>query len=288
VSSIPKNSKAIKISSNSQSLFTPYFLFSAGSFPLACQERRMENFFIWAHRGASARAPENTMAAFRAAEEDGVQGIELDLHLSRDGVPVVLHDEEVQRTTDGRGSVASLTLRQLRRLDAGRWFAPAFAGERIPTLSEVLSWAGDRLRLNLEIKSVEAAEAVQFVMADYPQCRVLISSFNHTVLEKIRATNSALPLAFLLESRFWRRSLARAAACRAESFHPRHDLLSQPLVSSCHQHGLKVVPWTVDRLDDLRRMRRLAVDGVFSNDPRQIDKWLRALIHPCDDPSGRL
>jgi glycerophosphoryl diester phosphodiesterase len=236
----------------------------------------MADFFIWGHRGASARAPENTMAAFFAAEEDGAHGIELDLHLSRDGVPVVIHDEELQRTTDGRGPVARLSLQQLRRLDAGSWFAPSFAGERIPTLHEVLDWAGERLRLNLEIKSAAAAEAVQIVLAGYPQSKVLLSSFDHALLERLHAANSALPLAFLLDSPFWRRPLVRAASCRAESFHPRHDLLSQPLVRSCHHQGLKVVPWTVDQLGDFRKMRRLGVDGVFSNNPRQIGQWLPA------------
>lgn len=249
----------------------------------------MADFFIWAHRGASARAPENTMAAFRAAEEDGAHGVELDLHLSRDGVPVVIHDEEVRRTTDGHGMVASLTLQQLHRLDAGRWFAPAFAGERIPTLEQVLDWAGDRLRLNLEIKSAEAGKAVQLALADYPHCRVLISSFNHDVLSKLHVSSPGLPLAFLLESPFWRRALARAAACRAESFHPRHDLLSYALVKSCHDQGLKVVPWTVDQPGDFRKMRRLGVDGLFSNDPRQIRQWLSSAEVPsCGAPSGRL
>jgi glycerophosphoryl diester phosphodiesterase len=249
----------------------------------------MTEFFIWAHRGSSARAPENTMAAFRAAEEDRAQGIELDLHLSLDGEPVVIHDDEVQRTTDGHGPVARLPIRQLRRLDAGRWFAPAFAGERIPTLREVLDWAGDRLRLNLEIKSAEAAKAVQLALADYPHCRVLISSFNHGVLEQLHAANPALPLAFLLDSPFWRRPLARAVACRAESFHPRHDLLSYALVKSCHHQGLKVVPWTIDQLGAFRKMQRLGVDGLFSNDPLQISRWLRAAeVHSCGDCPGRL
>jgi glycerophosphoryl diester phosphodiesterase len=249
----------------------------------------MRDFFIWAHRGASVRAPENTMAAFRAAEEDGAQGIELDVHLSRDGVPVVIHDEEVRRTTDGRGPVARLTLQQLRRLDAGRWFAPAFAGEPIPLLREVLEWAGDRLRLNLEIKSAQAAEAVQIALIDHPQCRVLLSSFDHAVLEKVRASNPTQPLAFLLESHFWRRALARAVACQAESFHPRYDLLGQTLVSNCHLQGLKVVPWTIDELSELHKMRRLGVDGLFSNNPLQIRQWLGAAkVRSCDDPAGRL
>ena len=99
----------------------------------------MNDFFIWAHRGASASAPENTLAAFRAAEAAGAAGIELDVHLSADGVPVVIHDETVDRTTDGHGPVAALTLCRLRQLDAGRWFAPAFAGEALPTLEEILA-----------------------------------------------------------------------------------------------------------------------------------------------------
>jgi glycerophosphoryl diester phosphodiesterase len=235
----------------------------------------MSDFFIWAHRGASAAAPENTMAAFRAAETSGADGIELDVHLSRDGVPVVIHDETVDRTTDGRGRIAALPLAQLRQFDAGIWFSPAFAGEPVPTLEEVFAWAADRLRLNVEIKAVPAGLAVIELLRAYPQARVLISSFDHTLLESLRLRVPDLPLAFLVDSRFWGRAIRRAAGCRAESVHPRYDLLSRPLMAACRRHGLAVHCWTVDRPDVCNSLRRLGATGIFTNDPALIIRHLR-------------
>jgi glycerophosphoryl diester phosphodiesterase len=95
----------------------------------------MHRPFLWAHRGASKNAPENTMAAFAAAVELGVDGLELDIHLSRDGIPVVIHDESLERTTNGRGFVSDASLVQLQQLDAGAWFSPEFTGEPLPTLA---------------------------------------------------------------------------------------------------------------------------------------------------------
>lgn len=235
----------------------------------------MSDFFIWAHRGSSATAPENTMAAFRAASAVGADGIELDVHLSRDGVPVVIHDETVDRTTDGHGPVNVLSLRHLRQLDAGGWFDPAFAGEAVPTLEEVLAWAADRLRLNVEIKAVPAGLAVIELLRAYPLARVLVSSFDHTLLEQLRLKNPDLPLGFLVDSRFWRRAIQRAVDNRAESVHPRYDLLSRPLQAACQRHGLAVHCWTVDRPEVCASLRRRGVAGVFTNDPALIVRHLR-------------
>jgi len=223
--------------------------------------------FIWGHRGASALAPENTMAAFALAEAIGADGIELDVHLSRDGVPVVLHDETVDRTTDGCGHVEDLTLDQLQQLDAGSWFDPDSAGERIPTLDEVLTWAGARLRINIEIKSAAAGRAVLQLLAAHPQARVLVSSFDHALLAGLRRQSPELPLGFLCDTRFWRRSLQRAIAAGAESFHPEVHFCSRPLVEACHRHGLKVYPWTVDAPRRQSSLKRIGVDGWFSNLP---------------------
>jgi glycerophosphoryl diester phosphodiesterase len=223
--------------------------------------------FVWAHRGASVRAPENTLAAFRAAEAAGADGIELDVHLCADGVPVVIHDETLERTTDGRGPVAAWPLAKLRQLDAGGWFAPEYAGEPLPTLEEVLAWAGERLRLNVEIKAAPAALAVLELLRRYPRARVLVSSFDHRLLARLRGLAPELPLGFLLDSPFWRGALRRAAACRAQSLHPRHDLVCRPLLAACRRHGLAVHAWTVDDPRRLHDLRRLGVDGVFTNDP---------------------
>jgi len=225
------------------------------------------SLFIWAHRGASALAPENTLAAFTLAEAIGADGIELDVHLSRDGVPVVLHDETVDRTTDGRGAIARLTLEQLQQLDAGSWFDPDFAGTRIPTLDEVLAWAGSRLRINIEIKSADAGRAVLELLDDHPQAQVLISSFDHALLSGLRRETAGLPLGFLCDTRFWRRALQRAIVAGAESFHPAARFCSRPLIEACHRHGLKVYPWTVDAPRRQSSLKRIGVDGWFSNLP---------------------
>ncbi len=156
--------------------------------------------FIWAHRGASAQAPENTLAAFGLALELGADGIELDVHLSRDEVPVVIHDETLERTTDGRGKVADRTWADLRALDAGRWFAPSFAGEPVPSLQQALDLVGMRARINVEIKSAAAGQAVLTLLERYPRCQVLVSSFDHRVLARMRRAAPHLPLGFLLDS----------------------------------------------------------------------------------------
>ncbi len=224
-------------------------------------------FFVWAHRGAAVDAPENTLVAFAAAEAAGADGIELDVHLSRDGVLVVIHDEWVERTTDGRGRVAELRLAELRRLDAGSWFSPRFSGEPIPVLDEVLDWAGDRLRLNIEIKEAAAGGALLDLLPHYPRAQVLVSSFDHRLLAELRRRDARLPLGFLFEDDSWRRVLRRALVCGAESLHPREDCVSRPLVAACKDHGLALYPWTVDDPGRIRALRRLQVDGLFTNDP---------------------
>lgn len=197
----------------------------------------------------------------------GADGVELDVRLTRDGVPVVIHDDTVDRTTDGRGPVALHRLSDLRRLDAGGWFGPSFSGERIPTLEEVFIWAGNRLRLNIEVKTAEAGESVLSLLAAHSGARVLLSSFDGRLLEDIRRSDPFVPLGFLTDSFFMRRDLARAAECSAESFHPRHDTVSTPLVAACHRHGMSVYPWTVDESARFRQLKRSGADGVFTNDP---------------------
>ncbi len=145
-----------------------------------------------AHRGASAVAPANTLAAFEKAAELGADGIEFDVHLSADGAPVVIHDFAVDATTDGSGRVAEMDLAQLKQLDAGSRFDPAFAGERIPTLEEVLQTFGDRLLLNVELKSTSPRDdglerAVLALVEQYELgSRVLLSSFNPFSLRRAK------------------------------------------------------------------------------------------------------
>lgn len=227
----------------------------------------MKNVVVWAHRGASGEAPENTLAAFRAAERASADGLELDVRLTADGCPVILHDETLDRTTDGRGPLACCTLADLRRFDAGGWFGPQFVGEPVPMLEQVLKWAAGRLRLNLEIKEYAAGLAVAALVCRYPACRVLLSSFDHDLLAALRKQIPGLAIGFLSESRRWFEQIAAAAACGAESFHPRRDLLDGEQVALCHARGLKVYPWVVDDEATCRVLLGMGVDGFFTNYP---------------------
>ncbi len=217
--------------------------------------------FIWAHRGASAFAPENTIAAFHVAEKMGADGIELDIRLSSEGVPVVIHDPRVDRTSDSTGLVHGKTVAELKRLDMGGWMAPKFRGEPIPTLEDVLIWLDNRMTVNIELKLPRAMPPVLTLLQKYPQARALVSCFKHPVLE----IHPELPRGFLTESRFWRRALNRAIRSGATAFHPREDRVTPGMVQEAHRAGLKVFPFTVDDPQQAERFCRWGVDGIFTN-----------------------
>jgi glycerophosphoryl diester phosphodiesterase len=237
-----------------------------------------------AHRGASGQAPANTLAAFRLAAEMAADGVELDAHLSADGVPVVIHDFSVGGTTDGAGRVADLPLAALKELDAGSWFDPAFAGERIPTLAEVFESVGQRLLINVELKvlpredrGLEAA-VVSLVARHGLAERVLVSSFNPLALGRVRRLAPHLALGFLYEAAFPSR-LARAATrlmphWRLEALHPHWRLIRPATVRRAHARGLRVIAWTVDEAEDMERLASLGVDGIITNQPEQLQRVL--------------
>ena len=223
--------------------------------------------FIWAHRGASHCAPENTLAAFTAAVESGADGLELDIHLSRDGVPVVIHDETLDRTTDGCGSVAEMTWQQLRLLDAGSWFSAAFAGESIPTLKEVLTVFSGRLRLNLELKEFHAGVAVLELLNQYPSADIVVSSFDYGLLRRLRSLDDQLPLAVLFDAGNWHYAVQVAKDLSACSFNPAANMVTRPMIATCAQAGIPVFVWTVDHESVAKSLIRAGVPGFFTNDP---------------------
>lgn len=241
-----------------------------------------------AHRGASARAPENTLAAFREAIRLGADAVELDVHLSADGVPVVIHDETVDRTTGGHGAVAALAYRDLRRLDAGAWFSSRFRGERIPALKEVLELARGRCGLNIEIKEPPArgrrppAKARHPLQAARPDAvaravaqallraafkePVVVSSFSARALRQARAAMPRIPLG-LLASRSLRGLRAVHRSVRLHAVHPHVRLASIRRVRLARRLGLAVVFWTVNDPRLMRRLIALGCDGLMTDDP---------------------
>ncbi|MBI1746266.1 MAG: glycerophosphodiester phosphodiesterase [Acidobacteria bacterium] len=241
-----------------------------------------------AHRGASAEAPENTLAAFQGALDIGVDFIELDLHQTCDGEIVVIHDDRVDRTTDGRGLVSEMSLRDLRRLDAGGWFdrqntsAPnrCFAGERIPTLQEVIDLVRPTgTQLYLEIKSPHGPavaieeKLVELLAQNQFGARVVIESFDLTKLTGVTRCNPRLKTCALFEptaSAPWQ----AAKAVGAHEIAPFWALASSQLIAASHENHLKVMVWTVDDATDMLEMIRRGVDGIFTNIPTRLKQIL--------------
>jgi glycerophosphoryl diester phosphodiesterase len=232
-----------------------------------------------AHRGAPRYAPENTLASFRTALDDGVESIECDVQRTKDGHPVVIHDQTVDRTTDGHGPVGSFTLDELRRLDAGRWFAPAFAGERIPLLDEVLTLVGTRALLRVEIKNAPTAyrgieaQVLDAVRRHGLEDDVMVTSFDHECVRTVRTLSPRSATGIIFTGRLIDApAAARAAGANAVCMNWAY--VTEAGVAQAHREGLLVYAWPVDDDGRFRHCRECGVDGVTSNDHRLFARWL--------------
>ncbi len=230
---------------------------------------------ILAHRGASARAPENTLVAFALARAEGAHGVELDAKLSADGQVVVIHDSTLDRTTDGHGRVNARNLVVLRELDAGTRFAPQFRGERIPLLDEVLETLGPDLWVNIELTNYTSptdalVERVARVVTRHAALeRVIFSSFLAGNLRRVRRL---LPdaLTAMLAWKGWAGFLARGKPGQRVApriLHPHISDTSEALIIAAHRRGQRVHAWTVNQPDDMRRLLDWGVDGLITDDP---------------------
>lgn len=236
---------------------------------------------VLAHRGYMAHYPENTLVSFRAAVDSGCDGIEMDVTLSRDRRLAVIHDDTLDRTTGARGPVSAFTMAELKRLDAGSRFDRRFAGERIPELSEALDGIGNRCLVNIEIKgsAFEAAapsDCIERQVAELVQrharFRVVVSSFEPRVLERLATFAAPPPLAVLTNRPLDRQTLALLDRVQAVSWHPSARTLSPKQVRRAHEAGVRVFPWTVSTRGDWDRLIAMGVDGAFCNDPTLVGK----------------
>lgn len=230
---------------------------------------------IFAHRGASAYAPENTLAAFKLAVEQNADAIELDAKLTADGQVVVIHDQTVDRTTNGSGWVGKMTLAQLRQFDAGSHFAPAFHGERIPTLEEVFETVGEKIFINIELTNYASmGDSLPEKVADLVRRhqlveRVMFSSFNPLALLRVRWRLPGPPIGLLAQPGkpgAWARSwIGRIIGYN--SLNPEKSDVDLQLLEYAHRHGKRVLVYTVNQAEDLQRIFQLHVDGVFTDNP---------------------
>jgi len=236
---------------------------------------------VIAHRGASGQRPENTLPAYELAVAQGADMIEIDLHRTRDAAVVITHDENLAGL-GGRGEIADASLAEVRALDAG-------GGERVPLLGEVLDRFGPRIAFNLELKrgaraeypQVEA-EALAAVESRQILARTLFSSFYDPVLARLRELSAAARIALLLSPQDPERPLERARRLGAEAINPWRGMVSRELVEASHAEGLAVYVFTVDEVDEMKRLLALGVDGLFTNFPER----MRALVGSPQGDSG--
>jgi glycerophosphoryl diester phosphodiesterase len=246
-----------------------------------------EASFVAGHRGDRADAPENTMPALQAVLDGPMGFVETDIQLSKDRVPVLMHDTFVNRTTNGNGRVSDLTFTQLRKLDAGAWFSPEFAGTRIPTLEELLSAlqarkaAGVEKRALLELKgywTVDEASVVTDLIARYDlRALVIISSFDTSTLEHVRQVDPALPRA-IITADLPNDPVGFAKLYGAIAIITNHAAVEADpwVVDRLHRAGLGVVLYTLNSKASWQAALDLGVDGVITDRPNRLDRWLVA------------
>jgi glycerophosphoryl diester phosphodiesterase len=232
---------------------------------------------IIAHRGFRSRYPENTLTSFTAAIDAGAGMIELDVTLSSDRKPVVIHDDTLDRTTTGKGPVRQYSLAELKRLDAGSWFDPRFKGERIPTLGEVIDLIGNRVLLNIEIKknayesdiaddSIEK-QAVQLVKGAGCLDSVLFSSFRFAVLQNVLELEKRCRVGLLTQNPLSENAWRRCKDFKPYSWNPDYRSVTEDRIQEMHGRNIRVFPYTVNSLSDAAHLVDMGVDGFFTDDP---------------------
>lgn len=231
----------------------------------------MSEILSISHAACKGHAPENTLAGIRAALALGVDAIEIDVHASRDGVPVLMHDETVDRTTDGAGRVPDLPLSVLQALDAGSGvFANRFAGERVPTLAEVLDLTRDRCLLVIEVKQRAIERSVAEVVRRLNAAgSVMIWSFHEEVVAAARMALPEAPAARLWGGRQGDAATLLASTVRqgAQGVSVHYTAVEAALIRAARLRGMSVFTWTVDEAEDQARLAALGVDGICTNLP---------------------
>ena len=231
---------------------------------------------IIAHRGSSAHAPENTLAAFELAVEQGADGIELDAKLSADGHVIVIHDATMDRTTGAHGRVKDMTLEEMRALDAGSFFAEKFKGEKIPLLEEVFDKVGKRTFINVELTNYSTprdhlVESVCILVKKFGlQKHVLFSSFLASNLSKAHSYLPEVPTGLLALGGLpgsWARSFGFAFG-KYDALHPNLRDVTQQQIYYVHRLQRRIHVWTVNKEDDMHRLFKWGVDAIFTDDPQ--------------------
>lgn len=258
-------------------LFSPFSQGLAEE-PTTGERKQVENV---AHRGATAYAPENTIAGFDLAVDMKADYIEIDLQRSKDGELVIIHDTTVDRTTDGTGKVGDLTFEQLRSLDAGSWKAEQFAGEQIPTFEEILDRYHGKVGILIELKAPELYPGIEEQVAaalkernlDKPQNeKIIIQSFNFESMKKMDQLLPKMPIGVLTSSREHTTLEAlHEFAQYADWFNPSYKIVTEELVNNVHALDMQIGSWTVRSQEAADFLFDMGVDAIITDYPDYVD-----------------
>jgi glycerophosphoryl diester phosphodiesterase len=231
------------------------------------------------HRGAAGEAPENTLASFALALEQGADGIELDVHLTKEGRIVVCHDLTLDRTTNGKGWICETAYADIQRLDAGSWFADRFAGERVPLLDEVFDLVPPHILINVEVKHHYEGR-MERALLDFLRERdrfdhVVISSFDHQCAARMKKAEPRAQIGLLYTANLASHAgYARSLDVDVLSLHPYHQLIGADDIAEAARQGLRTYPYTANAEADLRRLIDAGVSGIITDFPAR----LRAML----------
>jgi glycerophosphoryl diester phosphodiesterase len=247
---------------------------------------------LFAHRGAGKLAPENTLAAMKVGAAHEYLAFEFDVKLSQEGVSVLMHDATLERTTNGHGEVAQKTIVELEKLDAGSWHSPTFVGEKIPRFSAVAKYLhGHGYLANVEIKpcpkrEAETGKAVAEMCVEAWRDRLvkpLISSFSETALEAAQQVAPQLPMG-LLVTMACEDHLYTLKSLNCVSIHTHHDTLDAETVRFFHEHGYRVLTYTVNDAERVATLLSWGVDGIFTDEIALIARRFPKALHVANKP----
>lgn len=272
---------------NIKNILAALILFSGIIFPQSLQNEIM----IVGHRGAAGKAPENTIASINLAEKLGANVIEIDLRQTKDGVPVAIHDSDVDRTTDSSGEVSDYTFKEIQKLDAGSWFDEEYAGEKIPSLEEVIQSLNDTTVLIIEFKgglgeykNIEK-NTLEIVNKLGVSGRVILKSFDPEQLKYLRELTDGIPLLYVYAVRIpWLGLIIdTGVTCgsvydfQTEYLQPHRFFLSESFVKEAQAKSFKIIAWGVHELDEIKEAVEMGVDGIETDYPGRVRNYLDSL-----------
>jgi glycerophosphoryl diester phosphodiesterase len=240
---------------------------------------------IIAHRGAAGEAPENTLAAFNLALEQGCDAIELDVHLSADGELIVCHDNDIDRTTTGAGKISEMTVTELKKYDAGLWFHEKYKNEKLPLLREVFDLVPNGIMINVEIKNIPSyyqgieQKLLDLLIEKNRVHQVVVSSFDHKCLVRLKQLENDVKIGLLYYTNLIdHKGYSDLLGVPVYSLHPQFSAINQDDIYSATGCGLEVYPWTVNNEKEMKSLIDLGVTGIITDYPGKLKKLLNEQV----------